>query len=363
MGNRRLARWAPRRWAPRLALLLTSLAISWVLVEVVARLTSEAPEWGSAPAVPPELADAKVYETVFQLLQRNAKGLHKGLPYRTNSAGMRGAEVALEKPGGVFRIAVIGDSITMGSGVLEHQPYPVLLEGLLTAEYEVPQFEVLNLGISGLNLQMSVGRLEAVGHPFQPDLVVYGFTENDLRGRHYRKSAVDVSWRVENPEPGEVTFEAPRFLRSRFYSLLELVAPPEGSYVRELDDNYFDNPEAWKFFEDAMTRLARYGLENDVCIMMLVHTDLHFLHFLHPMRRHYLAAEQAATQRGIAVQQSFEYFRGRDAPSLWVSPHDFHPNPEGHAVLARALLDGLEALPEQCWPPASARPRAGPATQ
>jgi lysophospholipase L1-like esterase len=350
MGNRRFV-----TWAARLALLLASLTICLVLVEVVARLASERPDWAPPPVAPAELADAKVYETVFQLLQRNAKGIHKGLPYRTNSAGMRGPEIEAKKPLGVFRIAVIGDSFTMGSGVLEHQAYPVVLEGLLAAEYQKPRFQVLNLGISGLNLAMSVGRLESVGHPFQPDLVVYGFTENDLRGRYYRKGAVEVSWRVEKPETDDVIFQAPRFLRSRFFSLLELIAPPEGSYVRELDDNYFNNPEAWKYFEDAMTQLARYGEENHVCVLMLVHTDLHFLHFLHPMRRHYAAAEQAAKERGIAVQQSFDYFRGRDAPSLWVSSHDFHPNPEGHEILARALFDGLEALPPECWPPPSAR--------
>ena len=80
MGNRRFV-----TWAARLALLLASLTICLVLVEVVARLASEQPDWAPPPAVPADLADAKVYETVFQLLRRNAKGLHKGLPYRTNS--------------------------------------------------------------------------------------------------------------------------------------------------------------------------------------------------------------------------------------------------------------------------------------
>ena len=73
MGNRRFV-----TWAARLALLLASLTICLVLVEVVARLTSEQPDWAPPPVAPAELANAKVYETVFQLLQRNAKGTPQG---------------------------------------------------------------------------------------------------------------------------------------------------------------------------------------------------------------------------------------------------------------------------------------------
>jgi hypothetical protein len=32
-----------------------------------------------------------------------------------------------------------------------------------------------------------------------------------------------------------------------------------------------------------------------------------------------------------------------------VSLVDPHPNTDAHALLAEALWDGLEALPERCW--------------
>ena len=250
------------------------------------------------------------------------------------------------KPSDVFRIAIVGDSITMGSRVREEQAYPALLESWLNLRFDTPKFEVLNLGIA----EFGATRLAKVGMPFDPDLIVYGFTENDLQGVHYRGRKNAPLWNVEWQKANELAFDLPRFLRSRLYSVRELIRPPVDSYIRELDLNYFENPEAWSDFDGALERIATTGREREICVLMLVHTDLHFLHFLHPMRRHYRAAERAASEHGISVKQTFPYFRGRDAPSPWVSGIDYHPNLEGHEILARALLDGIEALPNGCWP-------------
>ena len=69
----------------------------------------------------------------------------------------------------------------------------------------------------------------------------------------------------------------------------------------------------------------------------------------HPERAIYERVEQAAKRRGLGVTQSFPYFEGRSAESLWVSRFDPHPNVKGHTVLAEALYAGLQKLPEQCW--------------
>jgi hypothetical protein len=53
-----------------------------------------------------------------QLAHANVRGLYNGVLYQTNRFGIRGREVPRRKPADVFRIAVIGDSFTMGSGVL-----------------------------------------------------------------------------------------------------------------------------------------------------------------------------------------------------------------------------------------------------
>ena len=61
-----------------------------------------------------------------------------GQPFTTNSHGLRDREYAVEKPAGVFRIAVLGSSIDMGWGVGTEETYVNLLEDWLNAHAAQP---------------------------------------------------------------------------------------------------------------------------------------------------------------------------------------------------------------------------------
>ena len=61
--------------------------------------------------------------------------------------------------------------------------------------------------------------------------------------------------------------------------------------------------------------------------------------------------EAVFAELGIPVQETFSYHAWKRPEPYWVSRFDPHPNPEGHAILARALEDGLRALPAECWQP------------
>jgi len=56
-----------------------------------------------------------------------------------------------------------------------------------------------------------------------------------------------------------------------------------------------------------------------------------------------------ADEKGIPVLSLLPAFRGRDAPDLWLSPFDQHPNARAHAIAAEAL-----------WPFLEEQVRAGP---
>ena len=67
-----------------------------------------------------------------------------------NSYGMRDKEYSLAKPQGVYRIAVIGDSFTFGSGIKNvSNTYPKVLETKLNSKNYTSTFDVLNFGIPG----------------------------------------------------------------------------------------------------------------------------------------------------------------------------------------------------------------------
>lgn len=340
-----------RRVLVPLALVVGSVLLALGGIEVLLRLTASPPI--APPPLPALRADLPVIGDVPELTAPYVRGvIPPGVYYRTNSAGFRGREYAQPKPSGVFRIAVSGDSVTMGAGVVEKETYPAQLEKSLNEQGGPITYEVLNLGIAGLNAPAIVDRLENVGLPYDPDLVLYGYTLNDLEGPAYRSSqtartnihALDAR---ESHRPGGLRVAS--FLRSRLRSLRELLAPPEGSYVAELSDNYFHNPAAWATVEQSFDRLAAIGRERGVCVLVVQHTSLWFLHRLHPFRRHHAAVSRAAAARGLHVKETLDYFLGEDALSLWVNVINPHPNGRAHAILARATLDALRALPPGCW--------------
>ena len=340
-----------------LGLSVAAVALSLLLGEVAARLSwdEDAPRpSGTGHKLrrdDPELEGLPVLWTPFDLAKPNVRGVHVGVLHRTNSAGVRGPEFAARAPRGTFRIVLAGDSIAMGHGVEEPERYSAVLEALL--QREAPpgaRFELVNVGISGLNVDQIVSRVTRVGMAYHPDLLVYGFTINDIEGRGYR-AASDAEREAHHAELGRFTSSGSFLLRllwPRAVSASSSLRPMLGSYERVLVENYFHNAEAWGRITRGFDRLAALARERGICVVVFVHPVVHQLTVLHPFQRIYRRVEEAALERGFEVVQSFPAFRGRDAALLRFNLIDTHPNPEAHRLLGRALSEGLGRLPARC---------------
>ena len=109
---------------------------------------------------------------------------HEGVAWtRINSHGYRDRERTLEKPTGVFRIAIVGDSITEARQVEPGETYAALLERRLNVScpaYADRRIEVLNFGVAGYGTAQELLMLDRVW-PFEPDLIVLQFfARNDV---------------------------------------------------------------------------------------------------------------------------------------------------------------------------------------
>jgi lysophospholipase L1-like esterase len=340
-----------RRILVPIALVAGGIAVALAMGEVVARVA-----WlGAKPAAswtPDTPGDLRELTSIFELAAPNARGMFRGRPYRSNSAGFRGPEYAATTPPGTFRIAIAGDSFTMGEKVFEEEAYPAVLEKKLNAVGDGRRYEVLNLGLSGLSIKWVMQRLEIGLNRFHPDLIVYGFTINDIEGPAYRES-VPLEARVARQREYLATLESPSYLmraiRPRLESLRDTLFVGPGSYAYDLQENYFHNPQAWADFAAGLDRLATDAREEGVCAHVLIHTQVYELNFLHPFRNIYAKVADAAKARGLTVTQSFPLFRGYDERAVTISADDTHPNALGHELLARALFEGLHALPRNCW--------------
>lgn len=144
----------------------TLLIASLLLTEAGARVF--APYQAPEPAVPRCVGrpDAQL----GWALQAGAHGIsHRtghAVEYQINSKGLRDEETPYEKPDGVFRIALLGDSRAFGFGVPIEKHVSVLLEKYFA------NVEVINLGVSGFGIDQELLFLRSEGFRYQPDVVL-----------------------------------------------------------------------------------------------------------------------------------------------------------------------------------------------
>jgi hypothetical protein len=74
---------------------------------------------------PTELQLQTSHAPNFREVRRNIEFTHE---FQTNSQGLRYKEIPLRKPPGTFRIFVVGDSMTEGTGVQSNETFSAILE-------------------------------------------------------------------------------------------------------------------------------------------------------------------------------------------------------------------------------------------
>ena len=107
-----------------------------------------------------------------------------GSTFAVNSAGFRDREHALEKPPGVFRVAVLGDSFVEALQVpLEKTLFAVIERQLLQCDVlDGRTVEVLSFGVSGYGTAQELLALQHHAAAYDPDVVVLAFFPgNDVR--------------------------------------------------------------------------------------------------------------------------------------------------------------------------------------
>lgn len=103
-----------------------------------------------------------------------------------NRHGMRYREVQQQKPAGVTRVAVLGDSFVWGIGVSDHDRFTEMVE-----KRSDGKFELLNFGVSGYGPIQYYLMFDEIVANFRPDIVLITFClGNDF--------ADNVFWRRYN---------------------------------------------------------------------------------------------------------------------------------------------------------------------
>lgn len=137
---------------------------------------------------------------------------------RINHEGFRGPSVPRDKPRGVTRVALLGDSFFAGLAVDEEETVAARLQYALNEQ--IGPTEVLNFAVSGYGSAASLLAWREFARHYQPDVVVLGFfVGNDLADNHPGMSTafrpgfeLDAEGRLQERPMGAARVQVSRWL-------------------------------------------------------------------------------------------------------------------------------------------------------
>lgn len=203
----------------------TSILVALGIAEIYLRATDKAPyqelENSGRHASDPDVGHVYLpnYAQVIQSREFRTE-------WRSNAQGLRADRDYGKKAPGVVRILVVGDSFTVGDQVKLEDNYPSVLQSELDRVVGPGHVEVIGAGFPGFGTVHELGWLKKFGASFEPDLVLFGMTPNDLLENQFKilYTASDGAL-VDSQSTDE---DRSRWQeRSRWYSLPGFVARTE----------------------------------------------------------------------------------------------------------------------------------------
>jgi hypothetical protein len=286
-------------------------AIGWKALSYQA--TKSVVSLGEAGLLRPSDEPAIEYE-----LKPNQDKLFKLARLRTNSVGLNDVEYALEKPAGTYRVVVLGDSLTMASGVEQGAAWHAVLEQRLAFESPDFRYEFINFGVGGYHTGHYLAVLDRRAMRYSPDLVLIGFTSGN-----------------DHQVPPAPRRFIPKPERNGFFSSFFLTGMENLYQIRqeeELNGRPLTGPQA-----RSLTHVL--GAVKDRCDEAGVPVVLVYLARVPDARL--AGVRSAAEALGIEVIDTTPAFREIPFSATRILPIDGHPNVLAHRIYAETVYAHL----------------------
>jgi lysophospholipase L1-like esterase len=339
----------------KLALLIASTGLALILVEVMLRVLPIGPTFMAVRGAYRLSSDP---ELGYELVPGAADGTAA-----ISSAGLRDREYPERAALGVFRIAVIGDSVAYGYGVEQHETLSEVLERLLneTGIGSGQRYEVLNFALEGYNSAQIARRLETTGVRFHPDLVVYVYCLNDPEGWDNTLGMMLEQLQPRQRESFESALQHPPswLQRSRLYQLTAALLhsvrsgkskrvtfdAPAGESAPFYEALHAGTNEGWQRTQRDIQRIAatteRSGSRLAVVIapMLLNHKDDRGAYGL--ALTHGRVRDVMQTNGAIVLDLAPAVMRASASTEARMEIDEWHFSARGHQLAALVMLDFL----------------------
>jgi hypothetical protein len=246
----------------------------------------------------------------------------------TNRWGMRDRDYEQKKPPGVYRVAILGSSISMGWGVADDESYENLLEDRLNSEFGAGSYErveILNFSVAGFSDFQKLWAFERA-LDFEPDVVLW---EMHATGHTWMVNHLTRVLRQKVPIP----YPELREILDAHGISGRISGLTMRSRLREM------SPELLSWIWDRMKRECdARGIELEV--VLLPRADS-----MRADNERLAEMGEFARAAGLPVLDLRRAFSGvADRSSVATAPGDAHPNAYGHRLLADELRDEMLTL-------------------
>jgi hypothetical protein len=255
----------------------------------------------------------------------NSSAFLMGVPFETNSAGLRDWEHPREKPPGTYRILWLGDSTAVGWGVPLEGSAPKLLEKRLSNSGH-GIFEVLNAGVGNYNTVQEVEHYVTMDRSFHPDLVILEYFINDAEPVPRERNVGPMSYAY-----------LPAFATSRFDGLLRLFGVRSGwrDYYSSL---YLDGSPGLEAAKSALRRLADITAGDGTGLLILILPELHRINGSYPFEKEQRKIEDSLDSQKTRWIDLISCLRDHGPEAeLWITPADAHPNVKANTLIATCV--------------------------
>jgi lysophospholipase L1-like esterase len=262
--------------------------------------------------------------------RQHAEARLMGVTIRTNSRGFRSPEIAEKVEPGVARIAFVGDSITLGWGVAEHETFAQqVVDALASSGRKV---EAFNLGVGNYNTTQELALFRDVGADLKPDIIVLCYFINDAEPMPQYSSD---DWLSEHSAAWVV-------FRYRLDSLLRQFgeSPDWKHYYRAL---YEPDAGGWTQTRSALSGFAATARDLGVALVVFHIPELREL-------KPYQFADVTAQVRAVVESERVPFVdllpavEDLEPSSLWVTAPDPHPNRKAASSFARGMIPKISAM-------------------
>jgi hypothetical protein len=298
---------------------------------------------------------------------------------------VRGPDIEIKKPQGVYRILTLGDSFTMGKGVEDNETFSAVLETIMgerlrQCRKQRKKVSVINCGVDSYSPILSYIQLSRELILLEPDLVVLNLDMSDLvQEIAYRQQAIyDKDGNIVGVPGGNPTdtlsarfrywienhlfitrvalFYTNKLLGHKDLTIRGVVERANEEVIKHtLADDPTDRSAQWQLIFDSINRIHHFCRDRNIKFLLTVYPWAHQISNTEaiPARYTYMAKDaipsnaslntitELSQEYDIKLVNLFPIFQSYLGSEPLYFKHDMHWTTTGHTVMASGLAQYL----------------------